>query len=315
MKLKILAVDDDPIIRHLVKNVVAYWGYADLTTAESGERAVQVITQESLPFDCMLIDMRMPGVSGGELCSWVRKLSKYKQTPIFIVTALSEKDDIDIAFAAGASDYITKPIAPSDLTSRLNQVRRQVMRSNANVDDNQKLDDSSRIEFHQSILLGGVHGEIEIGAMENYIFKISKSSAANMNAFSFVIKDAAKLHSVCNRNDFLDVLKITGMMMSKCLSNHQFLVSYVGYGAFVGVVQSDVAVDPIWNEIEQRVQDMLRGARVPLPSSASIGIVPYMSFPQQLSMWSGQNVVDILYRLVGDAESRCGDSFLSQYNK
>ena len=52
MKLKILAVDDDPIIRHLVKNVVAYWGYADLTTAESGERAVQVITGQSRLASC-----------------------------------------------------------------------------------------------------------------------------------------------------------------------------------------------------------------------------------------------------------------------
>lgn len=315
MKLKVLAVDDDPIIRELIRHVVTSWGYADLTIAESGEQAVELVDKEARPFDCLLIDMKMAEMSGAELCSWVRKLSEYEDTPIFIVTALSEKGDIDLAFAAGASDYISKPIIPSDLTLRLNQVRRNIIRSELSASKAEKYSDLSSVGFHQPILVGGSSEEIEIDAMRNYVIRLAKSRTEDMNAFSFVIKGAAKIHSLCDHEDFLDVLKVTEGMIAKCLSKHRFFISYIGYGAFAGVVQSDIAHDPMWKDIERRVQVSLRGVKVRSPSGSPIEVIPYMSGPQQLSTWSGLNALDVLYRLVGEAEFRCGEGSMSLYSK
>lgn len=309
--MKILAVDDDPFIRDMLTHVIGSWGLATLTTAESAEKAVLVISREAQPFDCLLIDMRMLSVSGEQLCSWVRTLPEYKDTPIFMVTALSDKSDIDAAFLAGASDYISKPISPPDIISRVNQVYRRLNKNTPGKAVEGQYLTADSFDFNKPMRLGGVNGEIEIDAMENYIVKTSKSSADHTQIFSFVIKDAAKLYARCNEKTFISILQITGMMISRCLSGHQFFISNAGYGAFVGVLDNLNMTDNFWSELEPRVHAKLSDIKIPLPSGEFIGVVPYMSQPLALNMWSGRHAGDILYRSIGDAETRCGSLSLS----
>jgi CheY-like chemotaxis protein len=304
--VKILAVDDDPFIRDMLTHIIGSWGLATLTTAESAEKAILVISREKQLFDCLLIDMRMLGVSGKELCSWVRTLPDYKDTPIFMVTALSDKSDIDAAFLAGASDYISKPISPPDIISRVNQVYRRFNKSTSGKAVEGQYLTSDSFDFNKPMRLGGVNGEIEIDAMENYIVKTSKASAEHTQIFSFVIKDAAKICAICNQKTFINILQITGMMISRCLSGHQFFISNAGYGAFVVVLDNLSITDNFWNGLEARIHAKLRDIKIPLSSGGSIGVVPYMSQPLALNMWSGRHAGDILYRSIGDAETRCG---------
>ena len=310
--MKILAVDDDSFIRDMLGHIIGSWGLATLTTAESAERAILMITREEKPFDCLLIDMRMLGVSGEELCSWVRTLREYADTPIFMVTALSDKSDIDAAFLAGASDYITKPISPTDIISRLNMVYRRCKNSTSRLTIEGQALAADSFDFNKPKRLGGVNGEIDIDSMEKYIIKTSKSDAGNLHVFSFVIKDAAKLYAICSEKTFINLLQITGMMISRCLSAHQFFISNAGYGAFVGVLDNSSIAGNFWNELEARVHAKLSNIKIPLPSGESIGVVPYMSQPQALNMWSGRHAADILYRSIGDAETRCGSFLLSR---
>lgn len=313
-KLKILVVDDDPFILQLIKMILASSGYTDVTLLEDAGQAAQVIFQANPAFECMLIDMRMPGVTGEELCSWVRKLPKYKETPILMVTALSEKADIDVAFAAGASDYITKPLVASDFIARIDQVRRHIKKMyllSSTEKDTHTESASSQINFYQPKLLGGMHSEIEIDALEKYIFQLSKSGSLSMEAFSFVIKDAAKLHLSCKQDDFIFILKSVGMAISQCLPAPQFFLSYAGYGAFTGVAQKSEDSELLWRETEVKVQKKLQSFKLPSSSGNPVSVVPYMSPPQKLGASNGQSAVDVLYRVIGDAEDRCGSSFLS----
>jgi CheY-like chemotaxis protein len=304
--VKILAVDDDLFIRDMLTHIIGSWGLATLTTAESAEKAVLVISRETQPFDCLLIDMRMLSVSGERLCSWVRTLPEYKDTPIFMVTALSDKSDIDAAFLAGASDYISKPISPPDIISRVNEVYRRLNKNmSGKVVEEQYLAADS-FDFNKPMRLGGVSGEIEIDAMENYIAKTSKSSADHTQIFSFVIKDAAKLYAMCHQKTFINIMQVAGLMISRCLSGHQFFISNAGYGAFVGVLDSSHVTESFWNELEPRVHAKLSDIKIPIPAGGFIGVVPYMSQPLALNMWSGRHAGDILYRSIGDAETRCG---------
>ena len=313
--MKILAVDDDPLILNLLKQVLTFSGYIDVAFAESAEQAAQIIAQASPPFECMLIDMRMPGVKGEELCYWARQFPEYTETPIVMVTALSKKSDIDRAFAAGASDYITKPLVIPDFISRIDQIRLQIEKcaycKRKGADVPAKAVGRGRIDFTQPMRLGGINGEIEIGALENYLFQLSKSGIRDMDAFSFAIKDAAKLHFVCSREEFFSILKATGTVISQHLSAPQFFLSYTGYGAFTGVAQEIGNCESVRDEIECKVQGKLNDIQIPSSSGAPIGVIPYMSVPQKLSVWHGQNAVDILYRAIVDAEIRCGPALLA----
>ena len=89
--MRILAVDDDRLILDLLKKTLMLSGIHEVSLAESAEQAAQIIAQASPPFECLLIDMRMPGIEGDDLCYWVRQLPGHEKTPIVMVTALAEK--------------------------------------------------------------------------------------------------------------------------------------------------------------------------------------------------------------------------------
>ena len=90
--MKILAVDDEPFILELLPMLAAKSGFPDVTTAHSGDLALETLVQASAPFDCLLLDINMPGMDGIELCSRVRQLDRYEKTPILMLTAMSERD-------------------------------------------------------------------------------------------------------------------------------------------------------------------------------------------------------------------------------
>lgn len=312
--MKILVVDDDPFILQLIKLTLASAGYTDVTFLEDAGQAVPIILRATPAFDCMLIDMRMPGVTGEALCSWVRTLPEHKDTPILMVTALSEKADIDVAFAAGASDYITKPIVASNFIARIDQVRRQMEKRDLQKSKQGGIQTEpapGRIDFYQPQWLGGIEGEIEIDALEKYIFQLSKSGSLRLEAFSFAIKDASKLHRSCTPDDFTFILQRVGMAISQCLQAPQFFLSYAGYGAFTGIAQKAVHSATSWRETETDVQGKLENLQLPSSRGSPVSVVPYMSPPQTLGASNGQSAVDVLYRVIGDAEDRCGSSLLS----
>jgi signal transduction histidine kinase len=101
----LLIVDDDPSQRLVIRYVLEREGYQVLE-ASSGETCLQLATQH--PVDMVLLDAVMPDLDGFECCR--RLHAQNSDLPILIVTALEDESCVDEAFAAGASDYISKPI-------------------------------------------------------------------------------------------------------------------------------------------------------------------------------------------------------------
>jgi CheY-like chemotaxis protein len=77
-------------------------------------------------FDCFILDVQMPGMDGIELCRQIRAIEVYKDTPIIMNTAVADRDYIDAAFAAGATDYLTKPVDEVEVKARLGVIEQLV---------------------------------------------------------------------------------------------------------------------------------------------------------------------------------------------
>ena len=308
--MKILAVDDDPLILQLLKTTLDLSGFEDVTLAESAVEAAQVIAQADPPFECFLFDMRMPEIEGDDLCYWVRHLPGHTSTPIVMVTGLASKADVDRAFAAGASDYITKPIDLSDLDSRLRKIDKkraergfQPPKSVSLLGENR--DGIDRVDFNSPMEIGSTPGEISIQALENYLNQISRTGPHNIYAFAFAVQDAAKLHFICSRDEFSGILQATGESISKQLGAPGFFLSYAGGGSFAGVIQATDADEFEWETIEKSVQDSLRFTKIPVKKGAPINVVPYTGMPRKLSVGSGEKLVGTLYHVIVEAEERC----------
>lgn len=117
--MKILAVDDDAFILELLSIVAARAGFNDIVTARTGESALEILQKGTDQYECLLLDINMPGMDGITLCTLARQIPSYEKTPIIMLTAMAEKDFVDRAFSAGATDYATKPFDILELSSRL----------------------------------------------------------------------------------------------------------------------------------------------------------------------------------------------------
>jgi signal transduction histidine kinase len=89
----------------------------DVKAVDDGNAAL-VALQEWLP-DCVLLDVRMPGMDGFEVCRRMRELPQGCQVPILFLTAQRDLDTFDAALASGADDFLTKPVRPAELALRV----------------------------------------------------------------------------------------------------------------------------------------------------------------------------------------------------
>ncbi|MBA3946586.1 MAG: response regulator [Herpetosiphonaceae bacterium] len=117
----ILIVDDDRTMRRMLQRAMAQQGY-QVVEAENGGEAL-IVYQRVQP-DLVLLDAMMPVMDGFEACRALRQLPANEHTPILLITGLDDTDSVDRAFAAGATDYVTKPIHWAVLRQRVQRVLR-----------------------------------------------------------------------------------------------------------------------------------------------------------------------------------------------
>lgn len=117
----VLIVDDDPVNRHLLSDVLRQEGYR-IDEAESGEVALASV-KRSLP-DIILLDVMMPGINGFDVARMLKNDSASSGIPIIMVTALEDTKSREIGLLQGVEEYITKPVHPLELKTRVRNLLR-----------------------------------------------------------------------------------------------------------------------------------------------------------------------------------------------
>jgi DNA-binding response OmpR family regulator len=133
--MKVLAVDDDPVVRLLVKTMVQDLGH-EVTVAASGAEAWQRLTRE--PAHVIVSDWIMPDMDGLELCRRVRADVAREYTYVILLTALDAKSHYLMAIDAGVDDFLTKPFDPDLIAARL-RVAERILGLRRHVDHLEKL--------------------------------------------------------------------------------------------------------------------------------------------------------------------------------
>jgi len=116
---KILVAEDEKDIRELVSFTLRHAGY-DVWTASDGVEAVD-IAQDVRP-DLILMDVRMPRMTGYEACQIKKQMDTLKDIPVVFLSAKGQEAEIQQGLAVGAVAYILKPFAPADLTLRVREL-------------------------------------------------------------------------------------------------------------------------------------------------------------------------------------------------
>jgi len=119
-KIKILVVDDEALMRKLVKDFLVKKDY-DVIEAENGEVALDKFYEDS-SISLIILDVMMPKLNGWEVCKEVRATSK---VPIIMLTAKSTEADELLGFELGVDEYIAKPFSPRILSARVDAILRR----------------------------------------------------------------------------------------------------------------------------------------------------------------------------------------------
>ncbi|MCJ7696220.1 MAG: response regulator transcription factor [Anaerolineaceae bacterium] len=136
----ILIVEDDPNIRKLVRVNLLKRGYT-VCEAEDSHQAINIF--QTVPVDLVVLDMMLPGLSGVDVCKWIRNRS---DVPIIVLSARMEEDLKVAALDAGADDYVTKPFGQEELLARVRAFLRRSFTS-ARTDEKKILIDTLLIDL------------------------------------------------------------------------------------------------------------------------------------------------------------------------
>jgi DNA-binding response OmpR family regulator len=120
-RIHVLVVDDERMIRNLLKMSLQRMGY-DVTTADDGEGALRIFAENQ--FHLVLLDILMPTVDGFSVCAELRRTS---DVPIVMLTALNRPDDIVRGLELGADNYITKPFTFKEIEARIRAILRRTV--------------------------------------------------------------------------------------------------------------------------------------------------------------------------------------------
>ena len=118
--IRILAVDDEPDLRSLLRILLKNRGY-EVLEAASGTEAVELVRSEPR-IDLVIMDIMMPGLNGVEACAEIRKFST---VPMLFLTAKSQLADKAEAYASGGDDYLAKPFSQNELMMKVESLTRR----------------------------------------------------------------------------------------------------------------------------------------------------------------------------------------------
>ena len=262
MRMRILAVDDDPALLLVLGTMMHQLGYAAPLTATSGQHALAMLADPTSVIDCVALDIQMPEMDGIETCRRIRAISGHQHTPIMMVTALSSRNSIDSAFAAGATDYLVKPLEKIELRARMGMLQRLVEERRRARSLQSELDSLWDLPglcfgFDDPVVLPQSEMLIDYLALQNHLLTLNRLSLHSVAAIGFRVVGASLMYKCLAPVDYLDYLSYIGGSIATALKRHRFLLAHAGRGEFVAVLNQPSAIDQA--EIELEVASQISG--------------------------------------------------------
>ncbi|MCX8043312.1 MAG: chemotaxis response regulator CheY [Desulfobacterota bacterium] len=120
LDMKILIVDDFPTMRRIIRTTLRQLGFQNILEAGDGAEALEILRSSTIDF--VVTDWNMPNMTGLELLKAIRADATLKNTPVLLVTAEAEKENVIQAAQAGVNNYIVKPFTAAVLREKIQKI-------------------------------------------------------------------------------------------------------------------------------------------------------------------------------------------------
>ena len=302
--MKILAVDDEPYILELMPLIASRVGFPDVTTVSSGPLALDLLARDGAAFDCLILDINMPEMDGIELCRRVRAIDAYRRTPIIMLTAMSERDFMDKAFRAGATDYATKPFDISEIGARLRIAQELVAARQQNGGLTKANPDTgagapTAPDVPEALVIDGL---VDLVALTNYLRQLSRAGLAVSQILSVMVDRFGALEARASEAERLYALGEVATAINAAMVTSIGLMAYTGNGVFVVISNAPTRLAAA--EVEAEVQHLLDERNAEFDDGHPMDLEVSVGSPVQPSLGALSDVQTAVDRAIARAATR-----------
>ncbi|SHG79467.1 response regulator [Marivita hallyeonensis] len=302
--MKIFAVDDDPVVIDVLEAMLLNLGYTDIVSANDGKLALQMLSKAEDEFDCILMDISMPGLTGIELCKLLRSAPKFASVPIVMMTALADKASVDNAFRAGATDYVNKPFDIVELEMRLRMAK--------NLNSKRLTETETRIEHPtvslrsinriEPVKLDGVEDLIDYNALCNYLAHLSLAGLEARQVVALKLHDFDRISSRASEQELSYFLSEIAEVVADAYRQYDCMMAYCGDGAFIVVSDKSNLESSV--SMEERIIKALKDKNIEYDDSSMLALEVSIGNPIRPNTSKSHRVRKTFDRAVARAHSR-----------
>jgi len=180
--MKVLIIEDDPTLNKNIREALKAENFSSESVFD-GQLAERILKRES--FDCIIMDINLPGKNGFDLCSEFRIYNTH--TPVLMLTAFSELEDKVKGFDCGADDYLTKPFFMRELVLRVNSLVKRSRNQTGNSPENEVI----------------VADDITIHPAQKTVFRQGKEISLTPREYEILLMLAKNKEEVISKADLM----------------------------------------------------------------------------------------------------------------
>lgn len=306
--MKILAVDDDAIILEILSESIQSFSTHQVEFAKSGEEALVKIASSSSPYDCFLLDIQMPSMTGIELCAKIREKPDYVETPIVMVTAMSEKRYIDNSFIAGATDYVTKPFDLIELKARLNVAEKlskavESSHQTARYNVDPIAAPVSGEGFHKVsdvIPILDVNGVLTTSTFMNYLGQMKRGQFFRTSFLAVKVVNIEAIHSHSVGDEFQDLIFDIAEAVSSVLRQFGGIITYFGSGIFCCAINSNAPVS--FGDLPTKLEDAVYSLYLCYGNGTPVSVEFTIGAPVSSGFFAKSSAAELIQKAVRNLE-------------
>ena len=297
--MRILAVDDDPVMLDILGTALENSGFEDITFATSAEDALELIEVASKPYEVFLLDVMLPEIDGIEVCRRLRKIECYRATPVLMITGSRARDMMTRAFEAGATDFVSKPFDVFELVTRIrlaamlnDGLERERMNATA-LDEIGRLADVSFDERFDLKRGPGVKGFM---ALENELLRHADAQF-EMALFAVQIDNALGLYRGSRPAQFRESVEAVSRVLSHKIDSDTTRFAYAGRGAMICVAHNIAVLDLA--KLQERANTLLVKGWDAFAVGHPVAPTVSMRKIEGPKRWSGKAAADMMRSFQG----------------
>jgi len=246
--LNVLVVDDEPDICLLLATALEVTGGYSVTAATGGREAREAIENAVEPFHGIFLDIQMPEISGIELCRIIRGMPGYSETPIIMLTAMTERRYLKDAFQEGADDYIIKPFNLDEIQTRLAKERTKSHRRARRLAGGETVMSSgqgagstkeNRRSLHDSYTFVDVPRCVGVDAFHTYTKQFKVRFPDPLFIKTMKVNGVADLHARLSDAEFRELIRHVAQCISTATEKERNIFTYCGQGVFFSASESE----------------------------------------------------------------------------